>query len=1001
MRLFSVLFMLCSLMFHAQHYTSQRYGMNEGLPQNSIKDIIKDKYGFLWMTTDNGILRYDGKNFLLFNDFKVKNVSFKDFLRNENNDFISFNNNDENSVLIVGRNVKVLPSEGAFKNYTIFNKNVYKRFYKNSFDYYFSPEVYGYFIETNSGIYFFGDKKIIYKDKKGFEKIITSNFKVKNLRNVFEHDGIIYIADIQNKRIIALNKGLKSYLNDTSLYNDPKSRIYWHQGNKQVFVINNGSIYISKVVNGIPTLTFLIEYKEIEKEFLYCIFYDEENQKLYFGNVVKGLNVINLSNFYIPQKNIPYMGEVTYEAMPFSENSVITKFGFEYSRDKVKKNFPTSVRNDRRFLLYDNSDNILYTEFNKVQRKLKSSQYKKNESVEFHQKQVQNIFKTDKNFIVGVTDLNFKNYFLYVFSDDRFKKAENIFKFSNSINFVKQYTDDLLYVGTSEGIYLLSLSKKKVIKHFAKDLIIKEIQKLDDGTFWFTTYNNGIYFLKNTEIIKMPYDKTGEIANAHHMLEDSGGSLWISSNNGLFKVSKKMLLNYVKDRNSKVTYYRYTTDDGFLNNEFNGSANPSGNILENGDFVFPSMEGFVFFKPKEIKTHYPKPNQIFIERAKNVKNTISFKDTLRLRSDYKDVEIYFDIPYYHNIENIYVGTKLENGENSKWEDAKSDRKYILSHVSPGNYTLTVRFLISENGDFAYKKIFIEIEPFFYETMWFKTLGVLLVIMLILLVIQMRTNFLKRTVKTLKTNLNSRNQQLKETADNLEMAKNKFKNESEYQQKMMESISHDITTPVKFITLLSQKLTEVEDPLSQKKYFDGLYKASEQLYKFTLGLKGYSELYKEEKIVEEEEYYLHEIIETKRLLFEPIATNNDTTIKNLCDPELKIKANKKILSTILHNLIDNAVKYTHSGEILIKVDEENDKIEIGIFDTGKGMSQRQLDYYSEVCEKIETENFVFKNYGLGLHMVIQLSQKINAKISFQVHKPTGTIVKIFLKTTNNE
>jgi K+-sensing histidine kinase KdpD len=85
---------------------------------------------------------------------------------------------------------------------------------------------------------------------------------------------------------------------------------------------------------------------------------------------------------------------------------------------------------------------------------------------------------------------------------------------------------------------------------------------------------------------------------------------------------------------------------------------------------------------------------------------------------------------------------------------------------------------------------------------------------------------------------------------------------------MESISHDITTPVKFIALL-QELTQSEDIRSQKKYFDSINKTSEQLYKFTLSLKEYTELYKQENTTEEE-YSVYDLIETKRLLFEEIA-----------------------------------------------------------------------------------------------------------------------------------
>lgn len=61
-----------------------------------------------------------------------------------------------------------------------------------------------------------------------------------------------------------------------------------------------------------------------------------------------------------------------------------------------------------------------------------------------------------------------------------------------------------------------------------------------------------------------------------------------------------------------------------------------------------------------------------------------------------------------------------------------------------------------------------------------------------------------------------------------------------------------------------------------------------------------------------------------------------------------------------------------------------------------MSENQIKYYTHAFESVGIEDFTFKNYGLGLHMVLQLIKKISAKISFQHNIPTGTIIKIFLK-----
>ncbi|RTZ46804.1 hypothetical protein EJ377_23320 [Chryseobacterium arthrosphaerae] len=54
------------------------------------------------------------------------------------------------------------------------------------------------------------------------------------------------------------------------------------------------------------------------------------------------------------------------------------------------------------------------------------------------------------------------------------------------------------------------------------------------------------------------------------------------------------MLQYASDGKTPVYYYRFTKRDGFLTNEFNGISQPNAYALENGEFVFPSMDGFVF-----------------------------------------------------------------------------------------------------------------------------------------------------------------------------------------------------------------------------------------------------------------------------------------------------------------------------------------------------------------------------------------------------------------------
>ncbi|SEW49344.1 Signal transduction histidine kinase [Chryseobacterium wanjuense] len=344
-----------------------------------------------------------------------------------------------------------------------------------------------------------------------------------------------------------------------------------------------------------------------------------------------------------------------------------------------------------------------------------------------------------------------------------------------------------------------------------------------------------------------------------------------------------------------------------------------------------------------------------------------------------------------DIENIYLQKKLERKFNSQ-NISINDKKHTLT-VSPGRYDLVVKFLISEKGKYIYKTIPIEIRPYFYQTFTFKITFLLVGIIFILMAIRFRSIFLRKN-RVLTKSLHDKNIQLLETNTTLEITQNRLKTESDYQKKLIESISHDITTPVKFIAMLSQELAESDDTKTQKKYFDSIHKTSEQLYKFTLSLKEYTELYKEEN-TSKQEYKIYDLIEEKRLLFEQIALKKNTMMYNFCDHHISTKINRNILSSVFHNIIDNAVKHTSDGEITIRTKIIDSYVELDITDTGSGMSDEQIQYYTLLSEDSTCGNLIFKNYGLGLHIVIQLIKKTNSKIYFQKNKTKGTTIKILI------
>ena len=108
-------------------------------------------------------------------------------------------------------------------------------------------------------------------------------------------------------------------------------------------------------------------------------------------------------------------------------------------------------------------------------------------------------------------------------------------------------------------------------------------------------------------------------------------------------------------------------------------------------------------------------------------------------------------------------------------------------------------------------------------------------------------------------------------------------------------------------------------------------------------------------------------------------------------------NRKIISVVLQNLLDNAVKNTVKGEIHINSEIDKNTVSITISDTGRGMSQEQIDHYLNLFDSTLNHMNELKISGLGLHIVIQLIKKMNGQIEIIKNNPQGTIFIIKFNT----
>jgi signal transduction histidine kinase/ligand-binding sensor domain-containing protein len=990
---------------HSQKYNIQLYNTDNGLPQNSVKDIIKDRYGFIWLTTENGIVRYDGINFLVYKNFPLNSQRFTYFYGSSEKDSI-FTNGDYGNTILLHEKKPVIFKNNKNNKIFISHNNTDYLLYCSNYNYGAAPDI-NYYMNLQHGMYYIKENSLVYKPSQTKKKeTLAINAFYNNIVRIFVIDKSLFHLDFKNHTVNQIEKGKIINNYNIPLLTDRKSKIFWSQINNQVFILSENTLYTCHYKNGQLKIVKLIQMNhQIKKDNLSSIYYDEFYKKIYLGSSTEGLQIISFSEFMTSKNYASKSPAVFYSTLPYDSSSVITPLGEVYNRNGFVKNY--HFKDVISFFMgYDEKGNIIVRKEGDAIMYKKENLYTKITSIP-----IKDFFLTDFFFdenkyyalIVKPKKNRTKGYYgiLAIYKGKSFSSMYKKIIFNDEpTKFIFLDPNNIL-VGTIKGLYKVSLKTNKIYNLTVKnDLSIRNIIQSKSGHFWITTIGKGFYLLKGNRLIKMPYDINGNISSSHTILEDANRFFWIPTNNGLYKILEYQLLKYADDQQYKVNYYRYSKDSGFNTNEFNGGGNVSGNKLKNGEFVIPSLNGLVFFNPLNVKSYYPK--NIYLERALIDNREVYFKNNLYIDQKSDHAEIFIDVPYYANPDNVTIEAKLNDTSQKKWQFIGKDRKFYISNLGYGNYTFMVRMLVNDEGKFVYKKINIIIPPYFYQTLWFKILSISTLLLVLNFLIRWRISFLKKKNYELEGIITLRTRNLSDTVEKLEATKIQLHNEIEQQKKLIGTISHDITTPIKFIALTAKEVLENKD-FSQhraEKILTSIYKSSDQLYNFTITLKEYADIYSHRSDTTES-YSLYKLIEEKIILFNPIADNNNTAIINNIDPYLCTRISKNILAAILHNLLDNSVKYTKNGTITIHNTTENENIILLITDTGIGMDEQKIEYYTRLQDNIESEKLLLQKYGMGLHLVLQLLQMIESKIVFQKNTIQGTSFKLILTNKKND
>jgi len=323
-----------------------------------------------------------------------------------------------------------------------------------------------------------------------------------------------------------------------------------------------------------------------------------------------------------------------------------------------------------------------------------------------------------------------------------------------------------LIVATTNGVFLYKPHSGKIryIKGL-ENVNARYIKHIDKSNYWVGCYGDGLFLVHKNEAHHV-IDKNIDITTAHAIEEDNEGNLWLSTNNGLLTVNKQVAISNTLNK-IPIESYIFTTSDGLPTNEFNGGGTFPSLKDTDGTLGFPSMKGFVWFHPENVKKQLFK-GVIIIEKVFVDKNEIlplaSKKYTIPKEAEISSIK--FDYGYSGNKKNLSVSYKFE--DQKAWTDVNG-MKIVVPRYKRGSQILQIK--IKTHGfDDKYdviKPLILDFEPMYYETFWFWTLILVLILLLFLLMFQIGSTIQEKRAIELQTKIDEKTAQLSQNIFQLE------------------------------------------------------------------------------------------------------------------------------------------------------------------------------------------------------------------------------------------
>lgn len=543
--------------------------------------------------------------------------------------------------------------------------------------------------------------------------------------------------------------------------------------------------------------------------------------------------------------------------------------------------------------------------------------------------------------------------------------------------------------------------------------IVNTLHEDAGGTLWIGTYGGGLNRLKHGRLTAYT-TREGLFDDAvFRILEDGSGNLWISCNQGIYRIAKRQFDELDRGARPLLECTVFGVADGMKNSECNGADQPTGWKMRDGTLWFPTIEGAVMVDPAHLPTN-KLPPPVVIEELRVDDRTAGIAATQEIAPGAQRVDIEYAALSFRVPARVRFRYKLE-GFDRDWVDAGARRTAYYTRLPPGSYQFRVQ-ACNDSGvwNTAGASLGLVIIPHIYQRPAFYVVLMAAAAFLVISMHRLRVQRLKRRERELVEIVDQRTQSLRlemertsralhEAEEQREIA-HAAKTEAEAANRIkswfVANTSHELRTPINSVLGYSEMLIEEAEESRNLAAIPDLRKihaAGRHLLGLINDILDLSKIEAGKLDLQLDTFELGALVEEVAATVRPLIEKNGNAFTvDGTDAAGSICADPARARQILLNLLSNAAKFTRDGDVRLEVKRETNRVLMRVIDTGIGMTSDQLARLFQAYTQAEADTSrKYGGTGLGLVISRRLAQMMGGEISVESEPGKGSVFTLTL------